>query len=191
MTLQSHSCAYIKKKKKNLVQKHICTPIFISALFTIAKTWKKLKRPLIEQWIKKMGCCCCFSVTQSCSILCVPMDWSIPGFPVLHYLFKFMSTESVVLSNNVILCFPLLLLFSVFPSIKVFSKELVLCIRWPKYWSFRFSISSPNEYLDWFHLGLTDLIFLLSKWLSRVFSSTTIQKKMYYMNITQLLKRIK
>ena len=57
-----------------------------------------------------------------------------------------MSTESVMPSNHLILCHPLLLLPSIFPSIRVFSNELVLCIRWPKYWSFSFTISPSNEY---------------------------------------------
>ena len=70
-----------------------------------------------------------------------------------------MSFESVMSSNHLILCCPLLLPPSTFPSIKVFSNESILCIRWPKYWSFRFSISSSNEYsglisfrIDWFEL---------------------------------------
>ena len=61
-------------------------------------------------------------------------------------LLKLMSIESVMRSNHLILCHPLLLLPSIFPSIRVFSKESVLCIRWPKYWSFSFSISPSNEY---------------------------------------------
>ena len=63
-----------------------------------------------------------------------------------HSLLKLMSTESVRLSNHVILCHPLLLLPSIFPSIRVFSNESALCIRWPKYWSFSFSISPTSEY---------------------------------------------
>ena len=77
---------------------------------------------------------------------------------VSQSLLKFMSIKSVVMiSNHLILCYPLLLLPSIFLSIKVFSKESVLCIRWPKYWSFSFSISPSNEYsglisfrIDWF-----------------------------------------
>ena len=82
-----------------------------------------------------------------------PMDCSIPGFPVFHNLpvftslLKLMSIELVMPSNHLILCHPLLLLPSIFPSIRVFSNESVLCIRWPKYWSFSFSISLSNEYL--------------------------------------------
>ena len=68
------------------------------------------------------------------------------SFTVSQSLLKFMSTESVLPSNHLILCHPLLLLPSIFPSIRIFSNELVLHIRWPKYWSFSFSISPSNEY---------------------------------------------
>ena len=76
------------------------------------------------------------------------MDCSTKGCPVLHHLPELTQTtiESVMPSNHLILCHPLLLLPSVFPSIRVFSSESVLCIRWPKYWSFSFSISPSNEY---------------------------------------------
>ena len=83
------------------------------------------------------------SVAQSCPAFCDPMDCSMPGFPVHHQLPQF---ESVMPSSYLILCHPLLLMPSIFPSIGVFSNESVLCIRWPKYWSFSFSISSSNEY---------------------------------------------
>ena len=102
------------------------------------------------------------SVAQLCPTLCNPMDCSTPGFFVLHIswsLLKFMSIESVMPSNHLILCCPLLLLPSIFSSIRVFSKETVLPIRWPKYWSLSFSISPSNEYsrlisfrIDWFDL---------------------------------------
>ena len=94
--------------------------------------------------------------------LCDPMDCSTPGFPVHHQLqslFKLMSIESVMPSNHLILCRPLLLPPSIFTSIRVFSSESVLCIRWPEYWSFSFSISPFNEYsglisfrIDWLDL---------------------------------------
>ena len=77
-------------------------------------------------------CCCCYSVTQSCPTLCNPMDCSTPGFPVRHYHLEFAQTyihESVMPSNHLILCHPLFFLPSVFPSIRVFSNELVLHIR--------------------------------------------------------------
>ena len=96
------------------------------------------------------------------------MDFRTRGFPVLYHLpeqqqqqslLKLMSIESMMTSNHFILCRPLLLLPSIFPSIRVFSNELALHIRWPKYWSFSFSINPPNEYsglisfrIDWFDL---------------------------------------
>ena len=90
-------------------------------------------------------------------------------------LLKLMSIKLVMPYNHLILCRPLLLLPSIFPSIRVFSSESVLHFRWPKYWSFSFSIS-PSNIQDWFPLGWTGLIALQSKGLSRVFSSTTVQK---------------
>ena len=89
------------------------------------------------------------SVAQSCPTLCDPMDCSTPGFPVHHQLLellKLTSIESVMPSSHLILCHPLLLLPSVSPSIRVFSNESVLHIKWPKYWSFSFSISPSNEH---------------------------------------------
>ena len=90
------------------------------------------------------------------------MDLSIPCFLVLHSLpelLKLMSTELVMPSNHLIFCRPLLLLPSIFPSIRVFSNESFLLIRWPKYWSFSFNISPSNKYsgliffrMDWFDL---------------------------------------
>ena len=94
--------------------------------------------------------------------LCDLMNCSMPGFPVITSswsLLKLMSIELVMPSNHLILCCPLPLLPSIFPSTRVFSKESVLHIRWPKYWSFSFSISLSNEYsglisfrIDWFDL---------------------------------------
>ena len=106
--------------------------------------------------------CDCCSVAQSCLTLCDPLDCSIPGFlsfTLSQSLLTFMSIESVMPSNHLILCCPLLLLPSVFPSIRVFPSELALRIRWPKYWSFSFSISPSNGYsglisfrMDWLDL---------------------------------------
>ena len=103
--------------------------------------------------------CCCSSVAKLCWTLCDPMYCSTSGSPVLHYLLRFMSTESIMLSNCIILCYPLLHLPSIFSNIRVFSNELALRIRWPKYWSFSFSISPFNGYsglisfrMDWFDL---------------------------------------
>ena len=102
------------------------------------------------------------SVAQSCPTLCNSMDCSMPGFPVLHpsqSLFKLMPIDSVMPSDCLILCHPLLLLPSIFPNINFFSNESAPHIRWPKYWSFSFSISPSSEYsvlislrVDWFDL---------------------------------------
>ena len=90
-------------------------------------------------------------VAQSCLILCDPMDYSMPGFPVYHQLQEFISScpsiKSVMSSNLLILCC-LLLPPSIFPSIRVFSNESVLHIRWPKNWSLSFSINPSNEYSE-------------------------------------------
>ena len=86
-----------------------------------------------------------------------------------------MSIESVMPSSHLILCHPLLLLPSIFPGIRVFSSELVLRIRWPKYWSFSFNISPSNEYSGLISFRMTGLISLQSKGLSRVFYNTTVQ----------------
>ena len=87
-------------------------------------------------------------------------------------LLKLMSVESVMSSHHLTLCRPLLFLPSIFPSIRVFSNESTLCMRWPKDWSFSFNISPSNE-----HSGL---ISLQSKRLSRVFSNTTVQKHLFF-----------
>ena len=106
--------------------------------------------------------CCCCPVTKPCPTLCNPMDCSTPGFPVLHYLLEFAQTPvhwvgDAIQSSQPLL--PILLLPSIFPSIRVFSNESALCIRWPKYWSFSFHTSPSNEYsglisfrIDWFDL---------------------------------------
>ena len=93
------------------------------------------------------------------------------SFTISRSLFKLMSIESMMPSNHVILCCPILLLPSIFPSIRVFSRESALCIRWPKYWSFSLSISPSNEYSGLISLGWTGLISLLSKGLSSLFLS--------------------
>ena len=116
-------------------------------------------------------------VTQSRLTLCNPMDCSTPGFPVLHQLPELAQThipEVGMPSNHLILCCPLLLLLSIFPSIRVFSDKSVLHIRWPKYWSFNFNISPSMNIQDWFLLQLTGLISLQYRELSRVFSNTTV-----------------
>ena len=107
------------------------------------------------------------------------MNCSMPGFlsfTISLSLLKLMSIESVMPFNYLILCHPLLLLPSSFPSIRVFSKESVLHIRWPKCWSFSFSFSPSDEYSGLISFRIDWLNLLAVKGLSRVFSNTTIQK---------------
>ena len=102
------------------------------------------------------------SVAQSCPALCDPMDCSTPGLPAITNSRrppKPMSIQLMMPSNHLILCCPLLLLPSIFPSIRVFSNESILRIRWPKYWSFSLNISPSNEHpglisfrMDWLSL---------------------------------------
>ena len=123
--------------------------------------------------------CSCCSVAESCPTLCDPVDCSTPGSSVLHCLLEFakiMSIELVILSYHLTLCFPFLLLPSIFPSIRVFSNKSAPHIRWPKYWSFSFSISPSNEYSGLIALRMS----LQSKGLSRVFSNTTVQKHQFF-----------
>ena len=95
-------------------------------------------------------------------------------------LLKLKSIKSVMPSNNLFLCHPLLLLPSIFPSIRVFSNESVLCIRWPKYWSVSFSISPSSEYSGLISFRIDCLISLHSKGLSKDFSNTTVQKHQFF-----------
>ena len=123
----------------------------------------------------------CFTVVKSCPTLCDPMNCNTSDFPILHIslsFLTFMSIESVMPFNHVILCHPLLLLPSIFHSIRVFSNEPDLHIRWPKYWSF--STSPSNEYLGLISLKIGWFVLLLSKGLSRIFSSTTVQNNQFF-----------
>ena len=117
------------------------------------------------------------SVTQSCRLFATP--WTAAHQASLstinsQSLFKLMSIELMMPSNHLILCSPHLLPPSIFPSIKVFSNELVLHISWPKYWSFSFNISPSNEYSGLFSFRIDWLVSLQSKGFSRVFSNTTV-----------------
>ena len=113
------------------------------------------------------------------------MPWSVArqaSLSITNFqsLLKLTSVELMMPSNYPILQCPCLHLSSIFPRIRVFSNESVLHIRWPKYWSFSFSISPSNEYLGLISLGWTDWIPLLSKGLSRIFSNTTVQKHQFF-----------
>ena len=122
----------------------------------------------------------CCSIAQSCPTLCNPIIavcQASLSFTISQSLLKLMSVESVIAPNHLILCRPLLLP-EIFPSIKVFSIESVLCIRWPKYWCFSFSISPSDEHsglisfrMDWFDLlavqGTLNVFFSTTVWKHR------------------------
>ena len=126
--------------------KFICSCLFHSST----------PNPLVASHI--LGCC--RSVAQSCLTLCDPVLQASLSFTISQSLLKLMPIESVMPSNHLILCHPLLLLPSIFPSIRVFSNESALHIRWPKYWSFSFSISPSKEYsgLIFFRINWFDLL---------------------------------
>ena len=114
-----------------------------------------------------------------CPTLCNPMTRSMPGLPVHHQLPEFTQTHVYQVGDAIQPSHPLsplLLLPPIPPSIRVFSNESTLHMRWPKYSSFRFSISPSNEHPGLFSLEWTGWISLQSKGLSRVFSNTTVQK---------------
>ena len=122
-------------------------PLVSSVLSLIIPRTILCSKALFCQGNFVINCYC--SVAKLCLTLCDPMDCSTPGFPVLHCLLEFvelMSIEAVMPSNHLILCRPLLLLPLILTSVRVFSNESALCIKWPKYWSFSFSISPSNEY---------------------------------------------
>ena len=122
----------------------------------------------------------CCSVAQSCLTFCDPIYCSMPGFPVHHCLslslLKLTSIESVVPSNHLILCHPLLLLPSIFPNITVFSNKSVFASGGQSIGVSASASVLPMNIQDWFPLGCTGWISLQPKGLSRVFSNTTVQK---------------
>ena len=123
------------------------------------------------------------SVAQLGPTLWDPWTWALQtslSITNSKSLLKFMSIESVMPSNHLILCRPLLLPPSTFPSIRIFSNESALHIRWPKYWHFSLSISPSNEYSGLISFMMDWLDSLLFKGLSKVFSNTTVQKHQFF-----------
>ena len=140
---------------------HVCTYIIYTCMLCISSV-QSLSRVQLFATPWTEVCQASLSITNSWSLL------------------KLMSIGSMMPSSHLILCHLLLLLPSIFPSIRVFSNESVLHIRWPKYWSLSFSISPSNEYSGLIPLGWTGWISLQSKGLSRVFSNTTVQKHQFF-----------
>ena len=141
----------------------------------------------LSTWVSPVWCfctflyCCCY-LTQLCLTLSDPMDCSMPGFPVLHHLQEFarlMPFESVMPSNHLVLCHPLLLP-SVFLSIRVFCSESALTAGGQSIRASALALVLPMNFQGWPPLGLTGLISLLPKRLSRVFSNTTVWKNLFF-----------
>ena len=136
----------------------------------------------INAYCSRLWIYCC-SVAKSCLSLRNQMDYSTPGFTVLHCLQEFAQTHVHWADDALPPSHPLLP-----PSLPVLNLSwhqglfqwVSLCIRWPKCWSFGFSISPSNEYLGLISLGWTGLISLQSKGLSRIFSNTTVQKHQFF-----------
>ena len=135
---------------------------------------------MLTHFILFIHCC---SVTQLCPTLCDPMTAACQAslsLTIPRSLPKFMFIASVMPSSYLILWCPLLLLPSIFSSIRDFSNESSVHIRWPKYWNFSFIISLPVNIQGWSPLRLTGLISLLSKRLSGAFSSTTVRRHQFF-----------
>ena len=146
-----------------------------SILFLFKKPVLDITDPFYIFWSLFIICCC--SVTQPCPTLCNPMDWSTPSFPVLivsQSLLKLLSDELVMPCNRIILCHPLLLLPQSFPVLGSFSMSELFTSDSQSIGTLASAPVLPVNIQGWFPLGLMGLI-LLSKALSRVFSSTTIQ----------------
>ena len=123
------------------------------------------------------------SVTQSCPTFCDPMKCSTPGLPVHYQLPEFTQIhiiESVMPSSHLILCRPLFLLPPIPPSITVFSNESTLHMRWPKYWSFRFSISPSKEHPGLISFRMDWLDLLAVQRTLKSLSNTTVQKHQFF-----------
>ena len=153
--------------KRNWTVQFKLSILSILVLFLIKNCW------MIINWFSVQFS----SVTQSCPTPCDPMNRRCQASLSItnsRSLLKLMSIKSVMPSNHLILCHPLLLLCPIPPSIRVFSNESALSIRCPKYWNFASTLVFPMNAQDWFPLGWTDWTSLQSKELSRVFSNTTV-----------------
>ena len=151
-------------------------------LSSLIQTIKTFIVYITDKWHTQNVFCCC-SATKSCPTLWDPMDCSTSDFPVLHYLMEFAQTHVHWVSNATVSssAVPFSMCLQSFPAsgslpVKAFSNEQAHHIRWPKYWSFSFTISPSNEYSGLISLGLTGLIAVQFKGLSRVFPSITIWK---------------
>ena len=162
--------------------------MFIAALFAISRTWKQPRCPSTDEWIKKLVHICnrIFSSVQLLShVRLFATSWIAARQASLSITnsrssLTRTSIESVKPSSHLILCHPLFLLPPIPSSVRVFSNESTLRMRWPKYWSFSFSIIPSKEIPGLISFRMNWLDSLQSKGLSRVFSNTTVQKHQFF-----------
>ena len=186
-TVKNKIKLYFKERKITLIQKerekiHILLSLLRDVSWKTMTQWRRSRKPGYMNSIFWLLIISYFHILSVQSLSCVWLfvtPWTAACQASLSItnsrsLLKLMSIKSVTPSNHLILCSPLLLL-SIFPSIRIFSSESVLRIRWPKYWSFSFSVSPSNDYSGW-----TGCISLQSKGLSRAFSNTTVQKHQFF-----------
>ena len=160
-------CSPVSKANRQTTCGHVQRHSSAKNMVPLGSVWVDLRNRCETSSVQSLSCVWLFATpwTEACQ--------ASLSITTSRSLLKLMSIELVVPSNHPILCCPLLFLLSIFPSIRAFSNESVLPIRWPEYWSFSFSISPSNKYSGLISLGLTGLIFLQSKGPSRIFSSTT------------------
>ena len=154
--------------------KSLMCAALVSRFFATSTTWEAPDQSSVSLSVQSLSCVQLFVTPWTAArqaSLSITISRSLP---------KLMSIVSVIPSNHLILCHPLLLLPSIFPNIRVFSNESPLHIKWPKYWSFSFKPVLPMNTQDWSPLGWTGWISLQSKRLSRVFSNTTVQKHQFF-----------
>ena len=157
---------------------------YIISTFSFALIWGQTNVVTHSRTAFPLFCCCCW-VIKSYPTPCDPMYCSTRGFPIFKYLPELAQTHVHWVADAIqpsLICHPLLLLPSIFPSIIIFSSESTLHIRWPKYWSFSFSICAFNEHsglvsftMDWF-----DFLAVQETRLPRVLSSTTVWKHQFF-----------
>ena len=154
---------------------HFCSSVWNFMIYFLF-LWKNFISILIEIALNLLLFTC--SIMSNSVTPWTAASHTFLSFSIVWSLLTFMSADKMMPSKHLILCSPLLLP-SIFLNIWIFSNKSVLHIRWPKYWSFSFSISPSKEFSELISLGLTALIFLLSKELSSVLSSTIVQKHQF------------
>ena len=170
LQISLYSCWFVLKDRENTT--NLSWKPVLSRQFACYFAHIISFKPFQDTEISNSLCCCYCSVAKSCLTLCNPMDCSMLGSSILHYLPEFAQIYAHWVSDA-ILCHSLLLWPLVIPSIKVFFSESALHIRWPKYWSFSFNTIPSMSIWDWFPIKLTSLNSFQSKGFSRGFYNST------------------